>query len=197
MAIVLAEERAAGWAPHELGAAELEKQHGCDILSTPPQGGAAHPVEVKGWGEPFLAVRGRFAYHQDMRESQMKAARCDNNFRIELVANLTAYLAGSGPYERLRLTATEIRERAGAAAVGCPATRQGSGHRSSIDAAQRDGRDTSHVRRVPVKAPSLSPLSDRPATILRRADDAFATLRQLGASPPPRKRRGHSRAELL
>jgi hypothetical protein len=47
-----------------------------------------------------------------MRDSQMKAARCDDNFRIEIVANLTAYLAGTGPYERLRLTATEIRERA-------------------------------------------------------------------------------------
>jgi hypothetical protein len=112
MAIVLAEERAAGWAPHELGVAALEKQHGCDILSTPPHGGTPHPVEVKGWGEPFLAVRGRFAYHQDIRESQMHAARCDCHFRIEIVANLTAYLAGAEPYERLRLTAAEIRERA-------------------------------------------------------------------------------------
>lgn len=112
MAIVLAEERAAGWAPVELGAAALEKQHGCDILSKPPGGGKPHPVEVKGWGEPFLAARGRFAYHQDLRESQMEAARRDATFRIEIVAILSAYLAGAGPYERLTLRATEIRDRA-------------------------------------------------------------------------------------
>jgi hypothetical protein len=67
---------------------------------------------VKGWGEPFLAARGQFAYHQDLRESQMQAARRDATFRIEIVANLSAYLAGAGPYERLTLTATEIRDRA-------------------------------------------------------------------------------------
>ena len=112
MTIVLAEEHAAGWTPLELRIATLEKQYGCDILSTPPGGGDPHPVEVKGWGEPFLAARGRFAYHQDMRESQMQAALRDANFRIEIVANLTDYLAGVGPYEPLTLTATEIRERA-------------------------------------------------------------------------------------
>lgn len=35
MDIVVAEERAAGWTPQVLGAAALEKDHGCDILSTP------------------------------------------------------------------------------------------------------------------------------------------------------------------
>ena len=112
MEIILAEERAAGWVPRVLGAAKLEKQHGCDILSAPPDGGAQHPVEVKGWGEPFTTVSGRFGYHQDMRASQMEAAQRDPNFRIEMVANLTAYLAGTGPYERLSLTAAEILERA-------------------------------------------------------------------------------------
>ncbi len=112
MEIVLAEERAAGWAPHVLGAAGLEKEHGCDILSGPPGGGEPHPVEVKGWGEPFIAVRGRFGYHQDIRATQMQAADRDPNFRIEIVANLTAYLSRTGPYERLALTAPEIVERA-------------------------------------------------------------------------------------
>jgi len=112
MEVVLAEEIAAGWAPRVLGAAALEKQHGCDILSTPPAGGDPHPVEVKGWGDPFIAARRRFAYDQDIRASQMEAAKRDPNFRIEIVANLTAYLAGAGPYERLTLTASEIIERA-------------------------------------------------------------------------------------
>jgi hypothetical protein len=112
MEIVLAEERAAGWTPRALRAAALEKQHGCDILSVPPDGGQPHPVEVKGWGGSFVAARGRFAYTQDIRESQMQAAKRDPRFRIEIVANLTAYIAGTEPYERLTLTAVEIVERA-------------------------------------------------------------------------------------
>lgn len=112
MDIVLAEELAAGWSPRVLGAAALEKHHGCDILSTPPGGGEPHPVEVKGWGEPFVSGRGRFGYDQDIRASQMAAAQRDPNFRIEMVANLTAYLAGSGPYERLTLSSDEIIRRA-------------------------------------------------------------------------------------
>jgi hypothetical protein len=112
MEIVLAEEVAAGWTPRVLGAAALEKRHGCDILSVPPGGGEPHPVEVKGWGEPFIAPRQRFGYHQDVRASQMVAAQRDPNYRLEMVANLTAYLAGTGPYERLTLTASEIIERA-------------------------------------------------------------------------------------
>ena len=112
MDIVLAEELAAGWSPRVLGAAALEKHHGCDILSTPPDGGEAHPVEVKGWGEPFVPRGGRFGYDQDIRASQMAAAQRDPDYRIEMVANLTAYLAGSGPYERLTLTSDEIIRRA-------------------------------------------------------------------------------------
>ena len=112
MEIVLAEEVAAGWTPRVLGAAALEKQHGCDILSVPPAGGEPHPVEVKGWGAPFIATRQQFGYHQDIRASQMLAAQRDPNFRIEIVANLTAYVAGTGRYERLTLTASEIIERA-------------------------------------------------------------------------------------
>jgi len=111
--IVLAEEIARGWKPTEIGVAAEEKRLGCDVLSVPPEGGEAHPVEVKGWGEPFLSLSsGRFIDFQDIRSSQMEAARRDRNYRVEIVANLTAYLAGTGPYERLTLTAAEVCERA-------------------------------------------------------------------------------------
>ena len=111
--IFLAEERARGWSPTEIGVATEEKRLGCDVLSLPPDGGEPHPVEVKGWGEAFLSgSSGRFVYHQDIRTSQMEAAKRDPNYRVEIVANLTAYMAGIGPYERLTLTAAEICERA-------------------------------------------------------------------------------------
>lgn len=110
--IVLLEERANGWAPTEIAVAREEKRLGCDVLSVPPLGGDPHPVEVKGWGEPFLSVSGVFRYPQDIRLSQMEAVKRDPNYRVEIVANLTAYLAGVGPYERLTLTADEIVERA-------------------------------------------------------------------------------------
>lgn len=67
---------------------------------------------MKGWGEPFTALRGGFRYPQDIRASQMKAVLSNARFRIEIVANLTAYLAGTARYERLTLTAAEIIERA-------------------------------------------------------------------------------------
>jgi hypothetical protein len=109
MEIVIADEHGNGWTPTVIGVAALEKQHGCDILSTPPEGGDPHPVEVKGWGKPFIGVRGRFLYTQDLRASQMTAAKNNpTNFRIEIVANLTRYLAGEAPYERLTLRADEI-----------------------------------------------------------------------------------------
>lgn len=111
--IVLAEERARGWNPTELGVATEERRLGCDVLSVPPDGGEPHPVEVKGWGEAFVsAASGCFVYHQDIRTSQMEAAKRDPNYRVEIVANLTAYMAGNGPYERLTLTASEVCERA-------------------------------------------------------------------------------------
>ncbi len=111
--IVLEEERARGWTPTEIGVATEEKRLGCDVMSVPPGGVNPHPVEVKGWGEPFLgASSDRFIYHQDIRASQMEAARRNPNYRLEMVANLTAYLAGGGGYERLTLTAAEVCERA-------------------------------------------------------------------------------------
>lgn len=112
MEIVVAEELAAGHQPHVLGAAVLEKEHGCDIIVTPAEGSEPTPVEVKGWGEPFFFASGLWRYDQDIRASQMKAAKRNPDYRVEIVANLTAYLAGDGPYERLTLTAGEICERA-------------------------------------------------------------------------------------
>jgi hypothetical protein len=110
--IVLREESDRGWQAQALGASGTEKEHGCDILSTPPEGGDPHPVEVKGWGEPFLSLNGVFRYTQDIRESQFQAAQRNADYRLEVVANLTEYLAGIGAYERLTLTADHIRERA-------------------------------------------------------------------------------------
>lgn len=112
MEIVEAEERANGWSPQVIGVAALEKEHGCDILSVPPDGGDPHPVEVKGWGEPFLRPSGKFVYTQDVRESQMLAAKQNPDFRIEIVANLTAYLQGNTEYERLTLTAADLQNAA-------------------------------------------------------------------------------------
>lgn len=69
-------------------------------------------MEVKGWGAPFIAKRGGFSWPQDLQTSQYKAA-CDGRpLRVEIVANLTAYLAGKGPYERLTVTADFIAEHA-------------------------------------------------------------------------------------
>lgn len=111
--IVLEEERKRGWKATEVGVAKEEKRLGCDILSVPPTGGEPHAVEVKGWGEGFLrSVSGRFAYDQDIRASQLEAAERDPNYRLEIVANLAAYVAGAGRYERLTLTAAEICQRA-------------------------------------------------------------------------------------
>lgn len=110
---MLAEERTNGWQPREIGIATEEKRLGCDVLSVPPGGGEPHPVEVKGWGESFLSpTSGRFIYHQDIRASQMEAAKRNAEYRLEIVANLTAYLGGAGLYERLSLTAEELLARA-------------------------------------------------------------------------------------
>jgi hypothetical protein len=73
--IFLAEERARGWKPTEIGVPAEEKRRGCDVLSIPPEGWDPYPVEVKGWGEPSLSVSGRFNYPKDIRASQMESAK--------------------------------------------------------------------------------------------------------------------------
>jgi hypothetical protein len=109
MDIVIREEQRNGWSPCAIGAARGEKEHGCDILSAPPSGGKPHPVEVKGWGERFRGPSGKFLYAQDVRASQMAAARQDDNFRVEIVANLAAHIADGEPYECLTLHADQVR----------------------------------------------------------------------------------------
>jgi hypothetical protein len=112
MEIVVAEEAANGWQPRVLGSWKNESAEGCDILSTPPDGGEAHPVEVKGWGDPLLGARGGFTWTQEIQPSQMEAARRNQNFRLEIVANLRAYHAGLGDPERLTVSADYIRQHA-------------------------------------------------------------------------------------
>lgn len=46
------------------------------------------------------------------REPVCGRAAFSDDYRLEIVGNLDAYLAGTGPYERLTLSAGEIRERA-------------------------------------------------------------------------------------
>jgi hypothetical protein len=112
MTIVLAEERARGFEAAAVPSVRLEKEYGCDILSTPPSGREPHRVEVKGWGEPLLRARGGWSYDQDIRPSQYAAASTFPTYRLEIVANIEAWLAGIGELERLTLTAKHIVENA-------------------------------------------------------------------------------------
>jgi hypothetical protein len=82
------------------------------VLSTSPDGGPPVPIEVKGWGESLRLASGAFRYHQDIRASQFEAAGRDPSFRVEIVANITEYVAGRGPYERLTIRAELVRSRA-------------------------------------------------------------------------------------
>jgi hypothetical protein len=91
---------------------EKENTEGCDILSIPPSGGDPHPVEVKGWGDSLIGARGRFTWTQEIQPSQMQSAQKNDNYRLEIVANLRAYHAGAGLPERLTLDAAFIREHA-------------------------------------------------------------------------------------
>jgi len=60
MALILAEERVRGWNAAPVASVQLEKQLGCDTLSTPPGASDHHRIEVKGWGEPLLRIGGKF-----------------------------------------------------------------------------------------------------------------------------------------
>jgi hypothetical protein len=75
--IVLAEERAKGWTPRDLGAKE-QLQYGCDILSAPPDGGDPHRIEVKAMGRPFLTKTGKWSWPDIVvRQSQLDACKGD------------------------------------------------------------------------------------------------------------------------
>jgi hypothetical protein len=111
MAIVRAEEKARGWMPGPALSKHQEKLEGCDFLSGPPDGGPPHPVEVKGWGESLFLPDGRFRYRQDINEEQLDRAQRDRNWRLEIVANLSAAREGRGEAERLTVRPADLDGR--------------------------------------------------------------------------------------
>lgn len=110
--IVRDAEVARGWQPGPLLGQHAQHQQGCDLLSTPPDGGSAHPIEVKGWGDPLLTPDGSFSFPADVNREQFERAKIDPNWRLEIVGNLTAVHAGTGQPQRLTLTASEVKGRA-------------------------------------------------------------------------------------
>ena len=110
--VVRAEEEARGWTPGPNLSKYEEALQGCDFVSQPPDGGAAHAVEVKGWGEPLRRGDDGFTYDADINAEQHARACRDSNWRLEIVGNLTAARAGTGEIERLTLTAADVVERA-------------------------------------------------------------------------------------
>ncbi len=114
VAIVREAEMTRGWTPGPLLGQHAQHQEGCDLLSVPPDGGPAHPIEVKGWGEPLLAADGSFTDPADVNREQFERARRDPNWRLEIVGNLSAVHAGVAQSQRLTLTAAEVVDRADA-----------------------------------------------------------------------------------
>lgn len=110
--IVRDAEIARGWRPGPLLSQHDQHEEGCDLLSTPPDGGPPHRIEVKGWGEPLLAPNGTFNYPADVNREQYERAKNDPNWRLEIVANLAAVRADGGKPERLTLTRDEVVRRA-------------------------------------------------------------------------------------
>jgi hypothetical protein len=108
MAIVRAEETARGWTPGPALSKKQEALEGCDFLSTPPEGGPPHPVEVKGWGESMFRADGSFRYSQDINVEQLGRAQGDPRWRLEIVANLGNAREGLGSVERLTVTAADL-----------------------------------------------------------------------------------------
>ena len=90
MELVFAEEIRRGWQPGPLLSQRRQPEEGCDFFSVPPDGNPAHPVEVKGWGAPFIDDLGRFSFPAEVLVEQLDRARRDSNWRLEIVANLTA-----------------------------------------------------------------------------------------------------------
>jgi hypothetical protein len=98
--------------PGPLLGQRAQHAEGCDLLSTPPDGGPPHRIEVKGWGEPLLAPNEAFNHPTDVNREQYDRAKDDPNWRLEIVGNLTAVHAGTGQPERLTLTGKEVAHRA-------------------------------------------------------------------------------------
>ncbi len=109
--IVRAEETAKGWTPGPPLGQPAQKVEGCDFLSAPPDGGSGHRVEVKGWGDPIVWPDGSIRDSANITVEQFERATADPNWRLEIVANLTAAREQRGQPQRLTLTSAEIRER--------------------------------------------------------------------------------------
>jgi hypothetical protein len=110
--IVRAEEAARGWTPGPQLDQVSQRVEGCDFFSAPPDGRPPHPVEVKGWGEPLVGPSGRIVELADVNAEQFKRASRDADWRLEIVANLTAAREGRGSPQRLTLTAGDVVRRA-------------------------------------------------------------------------------------
>jgi hypothetical protein len=109
--IVRCEEVARGWKPGPPLSKAEERREGCDFFSTPPDGGNAHPVEVKGWGEPLVGEHG-FTYPGEINAEQFRRASWDPRWRLEIVANLSAVREGTGTPQRLSLRAVDVIDNA-------------------------------------------------------------------------------------
>lgn len=110
MSVVIESELAAGRDPQVLPSVAQERINGCDLLAHNRETGTVDRVEVKGWGSAFLSKSGKFTFDQELRASQVAAAKSDKGFRVEIVANLDNFMRGMATYERLTLTSAEIRE---------------------------------------------------------------------------------------
>jgi hypothetical protein len=110
--IVRAAEIARGWQPATVLGQAAQRIEGCDFRSVPPDGGEAHRVEVKGWGVALLKD-GSFSFAAEINREQFLRAKSDpTTWRLEIVGNLTAALAGRGQPQRLTLYGKEVVERA-------------------------------------------------------------------------------------
>lgn len=113
MEIVRAEEVSRGWTPDPTLAPRRQREEGCDFFSTPPDGGPADAVEVKGWSDALFTDDGsNFRHASEVNAEQLERAKRDPRWRLEIVANLRAVRAGTGVPQRLTLTASEVVARA-------------------------------------------------------------------------------------
>ena len=83
---MLAEEQARGWQAKPVGSAKKERELGCDLVSTSPDGSLVERVEVKGWGEPLLS------------EKVLRAAPLPTDRLSPGVEARNASTLGPGPY---------------------------------------------------------------------------------------------------
>ena len=110
--IVCKDEIERGWLPGPQLGQRAQRAEGCDLHSSPPDGGPPHAIEVKGWGEPLRQPDGSFTYPADVNAEQLRRAGQDPPWRLEIVANLAAVRAGTGAPERLTLSGPDVIARA-------------------------------------------------------------------------------------